>query len=71
VVRNIGGLDRLVRFYLGLVLIAFALPYWAPQTGWNALGWLGLVPVLTAIAGHCPIYRLAGTSSLRGSAATA
>ncbi len=68
--RNIGGLDRLVRFYLGLALIACALPYWVPQTGWSALGWLGLVPVLTALSGHCPLYRVAGTSTLRHPAAT-
>ena len=37
--RNLGGFDRLLRFYLGLAMIAWALPYWAPQTGWNAIGW--------------------------------
>ncbi len=61
--RNIGGLDRLLRFYAGLVMIAFALPYWAPQTGWNWVGWLGLVPVLSAVAGSCGLYRLLGLST--------
>lgn len=70
-IRNCGGLDRLVRFYVGLAMIACALPWWAPQTGWNALGWLGLVPLLTALAGHCPLYRLAGRTTPRRAAAAA
>ncbi len=61
--RNIGGLDRLLRFYVGLALIAFALPYWAPQTGWNWIGWFGLVPVFSAVAGSCGLYRITGIST--------
>jgi hypothetical protein len=61
--RNMGGLDRLLRFYLGLVLIAFALPYWAPDTGWNWLGWLGLPLALGAVAGSCGLYRLVRVST--------
>ena len=61
--RNMGALDRLLRFYLGLVMIACALPYWAPQTGWNWIGWFGLVPLFSALAGRCGIYRLIGLST--------
>jgi hypothetical protein len=61
--RNLGGLDRLFRFYLGLFMIACALPYWAPQTGWNWIGWLGIVPLLSAVAGRCGVYRLVGLST--------
>jgi hypothetical protein len=61
--RNLGDLDRLLRFYLGFATIAWALPYWAPQTGWNALGWLGLVPLLTAMTGRCGFYRAAGLTT--------
>lgn len=45
--------DRAVRATLGLVLIA--LVFVGPRTPW---GWLGLVPLLTAIVGSCPLYTL-------------
>jgi hypothetical protein len=61
--RNMGGLDRLLRFYLGLAMIGFALPFWVPQTGFNGLGWLGLVPMISGLAGTCGLYRLAGIST--------
>jgi hypothetical protein len=45
------------------VLIAFALGYIAPGTGWNWVGWIGLVPIVTALFGFCPAYRLFGMST--------
>jgi hypothetical protein len=65
-IRNIGGLDRLLRFYLGLAMVAVALPYWAPQTGWNWLGWLGLIPIATSLVGTCGLYRIVGLSTSPG-----
>lgn len=61
--RNLGGFDRLLRFYLGLAMIAWALPYWAPQTGWNGIGWLGIIPLVSSLAGSCGVYRLVGLST--------
>jgi len=61
--RNLSALDRLLRFYVGLALVAFALPFWAPQTGWNWIGWVGIVPMLSALAGTCGVYRLVGLST--------
>ena len=45
---NVGVVDRIVRIAVGIALIAFALGYIAPGTGWNWLGWIGLVPLITA-----------------------
>jgi hypothetical protein len=56
--RNIGNLDRIVRIVAGIVLIA--LVFVGPQTPW---GWIGLVPLVTALIGWCPAYRLLGLSS--------
>lgn len=56
--RNLGGLDRLVRFYLGLAMIAVALPYWAPQTEWNWIGWLGVLPIASSLVGSCKLYSI-------------
>ena len=62
-IKNVGGLDRIVRIVLGIVLIAYAIPIGFPHTGWNWVGWIGLVPLLTAFAGSCPLYSMIGVST--------
>jgi len=55
---NVGGLDRILRIVLGLVLIAHTL------TGTiGAWGWIGVVPLATAAFGFCPLYTVLGFSS--------
>ncbi len=61
--RNVGMIDRVVRIVLGLTLIAFAIPLGFPWIDWNWLGWIGLVPLVTAFAGSCPAYSLLGFST--------
>lgn len=56
--RNVGGLDRALRLIVGLG--AISLVFWGPQTPW---GWLGLVPLATALLGWCPPYALFGLST--------
>ncbi|MDO9439300.1 MAG: DUF2892 domain-containing protein [Beijerinckiaceae bacterium] len=56
--KNIGSLDRVLRLGVGAGLIAYALQIGFPATGWNQLGWIGLAPLLTGLAGYCPIYAL-------------
>ena len=60
---NVGTVDRLVRIVLGLGLIAFALPVGFPSTGWNYVGWIGVVPLLTGVVGNCPLYSVFGIST--------
>lgn len=60
---NIGTLDRLARIVVGVVLIAFALGTIAPGTGWNWVGWIGVVPIVTALFGYCPAYSIVGCST--------
>lgn len=60
---NVGSIDRIARAVLGLVLIAYAIPIGFHQTGWNWTGWIGVVPLLTAIFGYCPAYALLGIST--------
>lgn len=57
---NVGTLDRLARIVIGLVLLAYALKLGFPDTGWNWTGWVGVVPILTAIFRYCPAYSLIG-----------
>lgn len=52
---NMGAADRIIRAIIGLVLIA--LVFVGPQTAW---GWIGIVPLATALLGICPAYSLFG-----------
>ncbi len=52
---NEGTLDRVIRIVLGLVLIS--LVFLGPKTPW---GWIGLLPLMTGIAGRCGLYAILG-----------
>jgi membrane protein implicated in regulation of membrane protease activity len=56
--KNVGGIDRVLRLIVGIVLIA--LDFVGPQTPW---GWIGIIPLATAIFGYCPAYRLIGLNT--------
>ena len=58
--HNVGVIDRLARIVVGLALIAFAIPIGFPSLDWNWVGWIGIVPIVTAITGSCPAYSLIG-----------
>ena len=52
---NVGGIDRLLRIVIGLVLIGLA----ATSTI-GVWGWLGVIPLATGLMGSCPAYSLFG-----------
>jgi hypothetical protein len=56
---NAGMIDRTLRIVAGLVLIAIALGLFGPayQSIW---GWIGVVPLVTGLAGWCPLYTVLG-----------
>jgi hypothetical protein len=56
--KNVGNMDRAFRVILGIGLIA--LVFFGPQTVW---GWVGVIPLLTAFVGSCPLYSLLGVNS--------
>jgi hypothetical protein len=56
--RNEHPIERGVRVALGLGLISLA--FVGPQTPW---GYLGIIPLLTGIAGTCPLYSLVGINT--------
>jgi len=60
---NVGMIDRAARVIVGIALIAFALGYIAPGTSWSWIGWIGVVPILTAVFGYCPAYSVLGRST--------
>ncbi|MCL2524385.1 MAG: DUF2892 domain-containing protein [Betaproteobacteria bacterium] len=55
---NVGGIDRILRVVLGIVLIALAA---SGIVGW--WGWLGAIPLLTGLARFCPLYPLLGINT--------
>jgi Protein of unknown function (DUF2892) len=59
---NVGTLDRGLRVLLGLALIGFAT-FGSADIAWKWLGWIGAIPIATAIFGACPLYSLLGISS--------
>lgn len=58
--QNIGTIDRILRLLVGAALIAFALGLILPGTGWNQIGWIGIVPIVTALVRICPLYSILG-----------
>jgi hypothetical protein len=55
---NVGGIDRILRMLVGLVLIGLAV------TGTvGAWGWIGIVPLATGLFRFCPAYPLLGINT--------
>ena len=59
---NFGGIDRILRIVAGLALLAFAL-FGPADLSWKWVGYIGVVPLLTALMGWCPAYTLIGVST--------
>lgn len=56
--QNVGPADRALRIVVGLGLLS--LVFLGPKTPW---GWLGLIPLATALVGSCPLYTVLGLST--------
>ena len=59
---NMGTIDRVLRIIAGLALIAFAI-FGPADIGWKWVGYIGFVPLGTALIGWCPAYTLLGIST--------
>lgn len=68
-VANVGGIDRVLRFIAGIVLILvpFAAPSVPALAGLGSWAWVigavGLVMLLTAAFRFCPAYPLLGVNT--------
>ncbi len=58
--KNVGSADKVVRIVIGLGLLGFALFSDSPARWW---GLVGVVPLLTAALGNCPLYSIVGLST--------
>ena len=56
--HNIGTTDRMIRIVAGLALIGASLLGYI-----GAWGWIGLVPIATAVFRFCPAYLPFGLST--------
>lgn len=55
---NVGGIDRLLRVVVGLVLVILAS---SGTIGW--WGWLGVIPLLSGLFRVCPLYSILGINT--------
>jgi len=55
---NVGTIDKVLRLVGGAALISIV--FVGPQTPW---GWIGIVPIATALIGWCPAYSIFGINS--------
>lgn len=51
--KNMGQIDRIIRLVAGLGL--FSLLF-IVDSGWKYLGILGIILIVTAVVGVCPLY---------------
>lgn len=58
--RNVGKVDQIIRIVIGLG--ALSLFFVGPKTPW---GLLGILPLVTAFGGFCPLYGMFGMSTCR------
>ena len=58
--KNVGRTDRALRTLLGLGILS--LVFFGPQTAW---GYVGLIALISAASGFCPLYTALGLSSTR------
>jgi DUF2892 family protein len=57
---NLGPIDRAVRVFMGLILLALVFSL-DSDARW--LGLIGIVPLVTGLFGSCPLYALFGLST--------
>ena len=57
--KNVGQTDKIIRWVLGLVIIVAGIYL---KSWW---GVIGIVPILTAVIGWCPIYLPFGISTCK------
>ncbi|MEQ1648288.1 MAG: DUF2892 domain-containing protein [Hyphomicrobiaceae bacterium] len=59
---NVGNIDRLFRIVLGIALLAWALGF-IPGVAASVWGWIGVIPLATALMGSCPVYSILGVNT--------
>lgn len=55
--KNVGNVDRIVRVIIGVAVLSL---YFILQGNARYFALIGLVPIITALIGYCPIYSIFG-----------
>ncbi|MCD8513369.1 MAG: DUF2892 domain-containing protein [Nitrincola sp.] len=55
---NVGMIDKIARISVGTLLVILAIM--GTGTPWT---WIGIVPIITGLAGRCPAYSLFGINT--------
>ncbi|WP_082176529.1 YgaP family membrane protein [Pseudaestuariivita atlantica] len=67
--RNLGKADRLIRFFLGLLLVVAPLanlpPIWGSTLSVVLAMAVGAVLIVTSFVQFCPLYRIFGISTCK------
>jgi len=63
--QNEHSVERVLRVLVGIGLLALA--FVGPKTPW---GYLGIIPLVTGLAGTCPLYTILGISTCKRHAAS-
>lgn len=58
---NVGSADRIIRIVVGIVLLALFVLY--PAASWHYWALIGIIPLVTGLAGTCPLYSVFGLST--------
>lgn len=61
---NVGTIDRGLRIVVGLALIGAALGLYGPAYA-SVWGWVGVIPLITALVGWCPAYTIFGIKTCK------
>jgi len=65
-IKNVGGIDRVMRIILGIVFLGLvSLAFVGPQSSWAYLGFIGFIPLVTGIIGFCPPYTWFGINTCK------
>lgn len=57
---NVGSMDKVIRIIVGIGLLSL---FFILEGNMRFLGLIGIVPIVTALMGWCPLYSIIGLSS--------
>jgi len=60
--KNVGLIDKIVRFVIAAGLVVFGLLNLSTGLWW--IGLFAIVPLFTGIAGYCPIWHAVGIKTI-------
>ncbi len=63
--KNVGLIDRIIRIILGVVLIYVGWVVWENNIAGIILDIVGIILIITGIAGYCWLYKLLGIKTCK------